>query len=187
MDLFKLQARIGLNTKDYEKSLSDADSKFHKFGEGLKSAAGKVGDVFAGIGKAATAGVGAASTAFGALAKSALDARADYEQLVGGVDKIFGESSKKVQEYADQAYASSGLSANDYMETVTGFSASLLQSLGGDTEKAADIANRAIIDMADNANTYGTDIASIQNAYQGFAKQNYTMLDNLNTMGALAE
>lgn len=179
MDLFKLQARIGLNTKDYEKSLSDADSKFHKFGEGLKSAAGKVGDVFAGIGKAATAGVGTASTAFGALAKSALDARADYEQLVGGVDKIFGESSKKVQEYADHAYASSGLSANEYMETVTGFSASLLQSLGGNTEMAADIANRAIIDMADNANTYGTDIASIQNAYQGFAKQNYTMLDNL--------
>lgn len=179
VDLFKLQAWIGLNTKDYEKSLSDADSKFHKFGEGLKSAAGKVGDVFAGIGKAATAGVGTASTAFGALAKSALDARADYEQFVGGVDKIFGESSKKVQEYADQAYASSGLSANEYMETVTGFSASLLQSLGGNTEMAADIANRAIIDMADNVNTYGTDIASIQNAYQGFAKQNYTMLDNL--------
>lgn len=179
MDLFKLQAWIGLNTKDYEKSLSDADSKFHKFGEGMKSAAGKVGDVFAGIGKAATAGVGAASTAFGALAKSALDARADYEQLVGGVDKIFGESSKKVQEYADQAYEKAGLSANEYMETVTGFSASLLQSLGGNTEMAADIANRAIIDMADNANTYGTDIASIQNAYQGFAKQNYTMLDNL--------
>ena len=88
--------------------------------------------------------------------------------------------------YAENAYTTAGLSANEYMNTVTSFSASLLASLGGDTEKAADVANRAITDMSDLANKMGTDMSFIQNAYQGFAKQNYTMLDNLNTMGALA-
>lgn len=102
-----------------------------------------------------------------------------YEQLVGGVETLFGDSSKKVQEYASQAYKTAGLDANAYMETVTSFSASLLQSLGGDTDKAVEVANMAITDMSDNANKMGTDMSSIQNAYQGFAKQNYTMLDNL--------
>ena len=88
--------------------------------------------------------------------------------------------------YAENAYTTAGLSANEYMNTVTSFSASLLASLGGDTEKAADYANRALTDMSDLANKMGTDMSFIQNAYQGFAKQNYTMLDNLNTMGALA-
>lgn len=98
---------------------------------------------------------------------------------MGGVDTLFKESSQKVQQYADNAYKTAGLSANAYMETVTSFSASLLQSLDGDTAKAADAADQAIIDMADNANKMGTSMESIQNAYQGFAKQNYTMLDNL--------
>ena len=88
--------------------------------------------------------------------------------------------------YADDAFKTAGMSANDYMETVTSFSASLIQSLGGNTGAAAELANTAIIDMSDNANKMGTDISSIQDAYQGFAKQNYTMLDNLNAMGALA-
>lgn len=179
MNVFSLFAKIGLDTKEYESGLKESKSKFHSFADGLKSAAGKVGDVLAGIGKAAVAGVGVASTAFTALTKKSIDAVADYEQLVGGVDKIFGKSSKKVQEYANKAFSEAGLSANQYMETVTSFSASLLQSLGGDTEAAADAANRAIIDMADNMNTYGTSMESVQNAYQGFAKQNYTMLDNL--------
>ncbi|MBQ6040964.1 MAG: hypothetical protein IJL32_09355 [Oscillospiraceae bacterium] len=179
MNVFSLFAKIGLDTREYEASLKGAKSKFSGFADGLKSAAGKVGDVLAGIGKAAAAGVGAASTALTALTKKSLDAVADYEQLVGGVDKIFGESSKKVQEYANQAYSEAGLSANQYMETVTSFSASLLQSLGNDTDAAADAANRAIIDMADNVNTYGSSMESVQNAYQGFAKANYTMLDNL--------
>ncbi len=179
MNVFSLFAKIGLDTKEYEKGLTESKGKFHSFADGLKSAAGKVGDVLAGVGKAAAAGIGAASTAITALSKKSLDAVADFEQLVGGVDKIFGESSKKVQEYANQAFKTAGLSANQYMETVTGFSASLLQSLDGDTEAAADAANRAIIDMADNMNTYGSSMESIQNAYQGFAKANYTMLDNL--------
>lgn len=179
MNVFDLYAKISLDTKGYEKDLDGARSSFSKFGDGLKSAAGKVGDVLAGIGKTAAVGIGAAGTALTALTKQSLDAVANYEQLVGGVDKIFGESSKKVQEYANQAFSTAGLSANQYMETVTGFSASLLQSLEGDTEKAADTANRAIIDMADNMNTYGSNMDSVMNAYQGFAKQNYTMLDNL--------
>lgn len=113
------------------------------------------------------------------VGKQSIGNYANYEQLVGGVETLFKESATKVQEYANQAYKTAGLSANDYMETVTSFSASLLQGLGGDTEKAADIADLAIRDMSDNANKMGTDMQSIQNAYQGFAKQNYTMLDNL--------
>lgn len=179
MNVFDLFAKISLDTKDYEKNLKDAGTKFSGFADGLKSAVSKAGQVLLTVGKTAAAGIGAASTALAGLTKQSLDATADYEQLVGGVDKIFGESSKKVQEYANQAYQTAGLSANEYMETVTGFSASLLQSLDGDTKAAADIANRAIIDMSDNANTYGTDMQSIQNAYMGFSKQNYTMLDNL--------
>lgn len=104
---------------------------------------------------------------------------AQYEQLVGGVDTLFKKSSKKVQEYASNAYKTAGMSANEYMETVTSFSASLLQSLENDTEAAAEYANMAITDMSDNANKMGTSMEMIQNAYNGFAKQNYTMLDNL--------
>lgn len=113
------------------------------------------------------------------IGKSSLEAYASYEQLTGGVETLFGESVDVIKRYAGNAYETAGMSANAYMETVTGFSASLLQSLGGDTAKAAQYANRAVIDMSDNANKMGTDIASIQWAYQGFAKQNYTMLDNL--------
>lgn len=113
------------------------------------------------------------------LSKQAIQGFAEQEQLIGGVDTLFKESSKQVQQYANEAYKSAGLSANEYMATVTSFSASLLQSLGGDTAKAAEYANRAVTDMSDNANKMGTDMESIQNAYQGFAKQNYTMLDNL--------
>lgn len=114
------------------------------------------------------------------LGKAALDAYAQFEQLEGGVQKLFGEeASKDVMKYAERAYKTAGLSANEYMEQVTSFSASLISSLDGDTVKAAKVADMAVQDMADNANTFGTDISSIQNAYQGFAKQNYTMLDNL--------
>ena len=117
--------------------------------------------------------------ALGDIGKAAIDAYADYEQLVGGVETLFKESAPVVQQYAANAYKTAGLSANQYMETVTSFSASLLQSLGGDTEEAARVADMAITDMADNANKMGSDMSAIQTAYQGFAKQNYTMLDNL--------
>lgn len=113
------------------------------------------------------------------VGKQALESYAEYEQLVGGVETLFKDSAKEVEGYANQAYKTAGLSANKYMETVTSFSASLLQGLNGDTAKTAKIADMAIIDMADNANKMGTSMEMIQNAYQGFAKQNYTMLDNL--------
>lgn len=147
--------------------------------ENVETLSGKFKHGLAAAAKVGAAAVGAAATGIAALMKNALNNYAEYEQLVGGVDTLFKDSSAKVQEYAANAYKTAGLSANEYMDTVTSFSASLLQSLGGDTEAAADMANVAITDMADNANKMGTDMASIQNAYQGFAKQNYTMLDNL--------
>ena len=113
------------------------------------------------------------------VGKQAIESYADYEQLVGGVETLFKDSAPIVEKYANEAYKTAGMSANEYMNTVTSFSASLLQSLGGDTKKASEYSNRAVIDMSDNANKMGTDISMIQNAYQGFAKQNYTMLDNL--------
>lgn len=149
----------------------------------FNSVMGKVGatasKALSAISKAALAVTGAAAAAVGALAKSAIDGYAEYEQLVGGVETLFKDSADVIKGYADEAYKTAGMSANAYMETVTGFSASLLQGLGGDTAKAAEIANQAVIDMSDNANKMGTDMSLIQNAYQGFAKQNYTMLDNL--------
>lgn len=143
-------------------------TKFEKFGGVIKGIGVSMGTV------AVAAGVAAVK-----LGKEVIEAYADYEQLVGGIDTLFKDSSGKMQEYAANAYKTSGLSANQYMETVTGFSASLISSLGGDTGKAVEYANMAVTDMSDNANKMGTDMASIQNAYQGFAKQNYTMLDNL--------
>lgn len=129
--------------------------------------------------KAMASAIKEATAALVDLGKQSIQGFAEQEQLIGGVDTLFKESSAQVQRYANDAYKTAGLSANDYMETVTSFSASLLQSLGGDTAAAAQKADQAITDMSDNANKMGTDMASIQNAYQGFAKANYTMLDNL--------
>lgn len=141
----------------------------------VASGAQKVADATKGISRTAQAGLVAAAGA----AVKIVDSYADYEQLIGGVETLFKSSSKKLVKYAKSAYKTAGLSANDYMETATGFAASLVSSLGGDTEKAVELVDVAITDMADNANKMGSDIKSIQNAYQGFAKQNYTMLDNL--------
>lgn len=150
------------------------DTKLDSSGltSGLKSVGSTAIKAVAGI---TTAGAAAAAS----IAKMSVGAYASYEQLVGGVDTLFKKSSKQVQNYADNAYKTAGLSANAYMDTVTSFSASLLQSLDNDTDKAAKAADKAIIDMSDNANKMGTSMEAIQNAYQGFAKQNYTMLDNL--------
>lgn len=146
----------------------DSEGKFSKLGGTLKT-----------VGIAMGAVVTAAAAAAVSLGKAVVEAYGEYEQLVGGIDTLFKDSSAMMQEYANNAYKTAGMSANDYMSTVTSFSASLIQSLGGDTEAAVKYADMAITDMADNANKMGTDISLIQNAYQGFAKQNYTMLDNL--------
>lgn len=172
MNVFDLYAKISLDTSEYESGLEGAGSETESFGSKLKSGLGTAA-------KAVAAGIAAVGTAAVAIGKSSLTAYSSYEQLVGGVETLFQESAGTVQEYAESAYRTAGLSANEYMETVTAFSASLLQGLGGDTQQAAEMANMAIVDMSDNANKMGSDMTSIQNAYQGFAKQNYTMLDNL--------
>lgn len=170
--MFDLYAKITLDTSGYENGLDNASAKASGFADKLKSG-------LATAAKVGAAALTAAATGMAALTKASIDQYAEYEQLVGGVDTLFKTASDKVQEYAANAYKTAGMSANEYMDTVTSFSASLLQSLGGDTEKAAQKADQAITDMADNANKMGTGMEMIQNAYQGFAKQNYTMLDNL--------
>ena len=150
----------------------DANSTIKKMGDGVA----KVGKT---IGKAISAGAAVAGAGVVALGKKALDCYGDYEQLVGGIETLFKDSAGAVEQYAKDAYKNQQMSANQYMDIATSFSASLLQGLGGDTAEAAKITDMAITDMADNANKMGSSMESIQNAYQGFAKQNYTMLDNL--------
>lgn len=195
------------NTKKAGEQAEESASKFGKFNDGLKAVASTAGKVVSAVAKISAVAVGAAATGLAALTKQALDASASYEQLKGGVETLFGAGGMSIEEYAKSvgksvekveahynklmaaqdkviqnsydAYKTAGMSSNEYMETVTSFSASLLQSVAGDTTIAADIADMAIRDMSDNANKMGTSMESIQNAYQGFAKQNYTMLDNL--------
>ena len=200
MDIFKLFGKIVI---DHEQASSDLE----KIGEKASNIAGKIGDVAKVVGTATIAAVGAASAAVASLTKNAIEGYADYEQLVGGVETLFNKTSLSLEDYAaslgkttdevfgewmdktsgarfvmnnaEKAFKTAGMSANQYMETVTGFSASLISSLEGDTVAAAEVADIAITDMADNANKMGSSMEAIQNAYQGFAKQNYTMLDNL--------
>ena len=164
MNLFELFIKIGVD----DQASSKLSALSGKLGNGLKTAA-KIG----------TAAVGVAAAGITALTTAAVNNYAEYEQLVGGVETLFKTSSGRVMEYAENAYKTAGLSANAYMETVTSFSASLMASLGNDAVKASALADQAITDMADNANKMGTSMSSLQSAYQGFAKQNYTMLDNL--------
>ena len=160
MNLMDLFVKISVD----DQASSQVETLSRKLKSGLATAAK--------VGAAAVASAGAAVVAIG---KQAIEQYAEYEQLVGGVETLFKQSADTVMGYAENAYKTAGLSANEYMSTVTSFSASLLQSLGGDTEAAAKYADMAITDMSDNANKLGTDMSLIQNAYQGFAKQNYTI------------
>lgn len=167
---------IGDNLKDaFNVPAQEAGEEAgEKAGEGITSGIGGL------IGKAALIGaVVAVGKKIGDTLKESINQYADFEQLTGGVETLFKDSADVVTQYAQEAFKTSGLSANEYMETVTGFSASLISSLDGDIAKAAELANQAIIDMSDNANKMGTDIEAIQNAYQGFAKGQFNMLDNL--------
>ena len=164
MNLFELFIKIGLDDQASKK----AEDLSKKLGKGLKTAA-KVG----------TAAVTAASGAIVGLTKQSVESYAEYEQLVGGVDTLFKDASQKVQQYAADAYKTAGMSANDYMANATAFSASLISSLGGDTEKAAEYANRAMVSMSDNANRMGTSLDSIVQTYQSLSRGNMAMLDNL--------
>ena len=193
MELFKLFGTIAVNNSEANQGIDettdkaeDAAGKVKDLGDEGDRTEGKLGKAFSKMGSAAVAvgktiatGLAVASTAVVAVGKAAISSYADYEQLVGGVETLFDESSATVIANAQNAYKTAGMSANEYMETVTSFSASLLQSLGGDTKAAADKADMAITDMSDNANKMGTSIEMIQNAYNGFAKQNYTMLDTV--------
>lgn len=160
---------LNFDTKINEKGFNEGVSKLSSLGKSGLSI----------VSKAMTGAVAAVGTAAGVIIKSSLGVVANMEQQVGGVETLFKDSADTVIKNANRAYKTAQISANDYMSTVTSFSASLLQGLGGDTAKAAEIADMALIDMADNANKMGTNMQDIQNAYQGFAKQNYTMLDNL--------
>ena len=172
-----------------EKGMDEASDSVDDFKESEKDAGREtitLGDLIKGnlISEGIIAGIKGLASAMKSVAsglvnlgKEAIKNYADYEQLVGGVETLFKDSANVVEEYANNAYKTAGLSANQYMETVTSFSASLLQSLDGDTAKVAEVSNMAVTDMADNANKMGTNISMIQSAYQGFAKQNYTMLD----------
>lgn len=152
-----------------------------------KGVSGLGGIASAGMSGVATAGkvmgaaIVSATVAVGGLVKASIEQYAQYEQLIGGVETLFKNSSSQVVDYANNAYKTAGLSANEYMSTITGFSASLLQGLGGDTAKAAEVGNMAVVDMSDNASKMGTSMESIQNAYGGFAKGNYT----INLMSAI--
>lgn len=172
LNLFELFARIILDTSDYDDNLDEASRNTESFADKLKnglSTATKVG----------AAALTAAASGVAALTKSSIDQYAEYEQLVGGVDTLFKDASDTIQQYASNAYKTAGVSANTYMEQATAFSASLTQSLGGDTQAAAEYANQAIMDMSDNANKMGTDIESVQQTYQSLMRGNYAMLDNL--------
>lgn len=163
---------INGDSKELEKEINSISGK-------VKSGFSKIGSVAGTALKGATVAIGTASTALVGLGTASVNSYADLEQNIGGIETLFKGSADKVIKNAENAYKTAGMSANQYMQTVTSFSASLLQSLGGDTEKAADTADMALTDMSDNANKMGTSMELIQNAYQGFAKQNYTMLDNL--------
>ena len=169
------------NTK---KQLNDLEHGVDNVGDAMDDAGQKtlsLGDILKAnlLSNAIMAGIKAVASGIKSLISGAIESYGEYEQLVGGVETLFGGSADTVIKNAENAYKTAGLSANAYMETVTSFSASLLQSMGNDTEAAAKKADQALTDMSDNANKMGTDMSSIQNAYQGFAKQNYTMLDNL--------
>ena len=166
--LFDLQAVIRLDSDQFENGVKKAEKSGSSLATSLKSG-------LATAAKVGAAAVGAAATAIGALTTAAVNNYSEYEQLVGGVETLFKNSADTVMGYAENAYKTAGMSANEYMETVTSFSASLLQSLDGDTKAAASAADMAITDMADNANKMGTSMESIQYAYAGFAKQNYTI------------
>lgn len=172
MDIFTLSAKLMLDSSSFDRGISDAEKK----GSSLAS---KLSGSVATASKALIAGVTASAGAISALAKQSVDAYSQYQQLVGGVETLFDVGAADVMKNAKEAYRTAGVDMNSYMQTATAFSSALIQGLDGDYKKAAEITDMAIRDMSDNSNKMGTNLESIQNAYQGFAKQNYTMLDNL--------
>lgn len=176
MDIFTLSAKLMLDSTSFDRGVNEAERKGSSLASKLSGGLAKAGSVAS---KALLAGVTASAGAIAALAKSSVGAFSEYEQLVGGVETLFKDGADKVMKHAQDAYMTAGVDMNTYMQTATSFSAALIQGLEGNYQKAAEITDMAIIDMADNANKMGTDLGSIQNAYNGFAKSNFMMLDNL--------
>lgn len=172
LDLATLSINIVADSSQAQREMDNVAKKSDGIGKSLKKG-------LAAAGKAAVAGVAAGSAAYAKLGKDAVSGYADYEQYVGGIETLYGENADMMLKYADEAYMATGQSANEYLDNVIGFSASMMQGLDGDTEAAAERSNMAMVDMADNANKMGTSMESLQNAYKGFAKGNFTMLDNL--------
>lgn len=174
-DVMTLFARLILDTKGYETGLEKAKKDASSAGQGIAKGLSGVGKAVVGVGKACAVGIGAGAAAIGFLTKQSVSSYSQYEQLKGGVKKLFNSAADDVMRFANDAYKTSGMSANQYMEQATGFAASLINSLGGNTKEAAKLADVAMRSMSDNVNTFGTDMASVQYAFQGFAKQNYTI------------
>ena len=172
LDLATLSINIVADSSQAQREMDNVAKKSDGIGKSLKKG-------LAAVGKAAIAGVAAGTAAYAKLGKDALAGYADYEQYVGGIETLYGDNAEMMLKYADEAYMTTGQSANEYLDNVIGFSASMMQGLEGDTEAAAERSNMAMVDMADNANKMGTSMESLQNAYKGFAKGNFTMLDNL--------
>jgi phage-related protein len=172
MNVFDLVAKISLDSSEYDKGLDDASDKANGMGSKISKGVGVAS-------KAVVAGVGVAATAVGGLVASATKGYGEYEQLTGGIETLYKDASDQMLAYADNAYKTAGLSANEYMQTAIDSSAAMINSLGGDTQKAAEMTDMAITDMADNMNKMGTNMESLQNAYKGFSRGNFTMLDNL--------
>lgn len=179
MELFRIMGTIAVTNSEANEAIDETTGKAEDSAGRVSSAFEMIGNAALALGKIVATGLAVATTAIVALTAQSVQAYANYEQLVGGVETIFKDAQDTVMGYAEEAYRTAGMSANQYLETVTSFSASLIQSLEGDTQAAAEKANQAILDMSDNANKMGTDISALQYAYQGFAKMNYTMLDNL--------
>ena len=179
MDLLTLVARLTLDSSQYERGLDDAESKASSAGGRLKGVLGGVGKAVGTAAKVTAAGISAGTAAVGALAKQSVDAYGEYEQLVGGVGTLFGSSAQKVLSDVSEAFKTAGMSMNDYMDTSIQSAAALINSLGGDQAQAADLMNMSITDMADNVNKMGTSMEGVQDAYRGFSRGNFTMLDNL--------
>lgn len=177
MNAYEIFVSINADTDGLNTGLAEAKSKASNFGSTFLGTFG--GTLLSKAVSGAVSGIASIGRKFIDIGKQALESYADYEQLTGGIETLFKGASEKVMSYAKEAYKTAGMSANEYMELTTSFSASLINSLGGDTEKAADLSNRAITDMSDNVNKMGNDVALVQNAYNGFAKGNFTMLDNL--------
>jgi methyl-accepting chemotaxis protein len=206
-DVFDMQAKLGLDYGEYKKGMNDAKSLASSVGSGIKTGLSGIANGVKVIGTAIGAAVTVAATGIGVLTKAAVKGYAEYEQLQGGVAKLYGSAGMNIEQYAQsvgkstdevkdkynelqqatkivmqnasEAYKNVGMSANEYMQIATGFSAALINSLGGDTVKAAEQTEVAMRAISDNVNTFGSDMESVTNAFQAFSKQNYTLLDNL--------